>query len=362
MENEKKYTTLLKRIDILKNERSLNIDLTNSKDRRILHSYNHYNLINAYKDLFLDKSKPYEDYLDTATLNEFEAIYIFDKNLRKIFLQHILEIEETIKHLITQSFYDYFYQECMKNSQSPYDINNLHKEDEYLKPLYYDTTPLHILGARNTINRASVHASFESDVRVKINKAIRKSPYIRQYSNKGYYPMWIVMNILTLGNIVNLYDILKYEVKIKMLDKLELITNYLDTNKNNRIIQEFRDLLRILSTFRNLCAHNERLYNYLLPRNQIVDNRFMNIHNVIPTNFNSTTQNFLKRSVFICIFIISIFKTPEQKMNFIREINNEFHNLDKKIKTVTIMDIKHKMNLSFNWEKTIMKSMSLSVY
>lgn len=85
MENEKKYTTLLKRIDILKNERSLNIDLTNSKDRRILHSYNHYNLINAYKDLFLDKSKPYEDYLDTATLNEFEAIYIFDKNLRKFF-------------------------------------------------------------------------------------------------------------------------------------------------------------------------------------------------------------------------------------------------------------------------------------
>ncbi|HBE8086071.1 TPA: hypothetical protein KMW10_002390, partial [Staphylococcus aureus] len=39
LKEEKRYTTLLKRIDTLKNERSLNIDLTNPEDRRILHSY-----------------------------------------------------------------------------------------------------------------------------------------------------------------------------------------------------------------------------------------------------------------------------------------------------------------------------------
>lgn len=360
--SDKIYTTLLKRIDLLKNERNLCIDITNPEDRRILHSYNHYNLINAYKDLFLDTSKPSEKYLPTANLREFEAVYIFDKNLRKIILEHILEIEEIIKHLITQSFYDYFHQECIKDDQSSYDINNLHKEDEYLKPLYYDITPLQILGSQRIINRASVHADFESDVRVKINKAKSKSPYIRQYSRKGYYPMWIVMNILTLGNIVNLYDILKYDVKINMLDKLGLITNHSDTNKNNRIIQEFSRLLKILNTYRNLCAHNERLYNYLLPINQIVDNRFMNLQQVIPTNFNSITQKFLKRSIFICFFIISIFKSQEQKMIFIREINQEFNDLNKVIETITIRNIKHKMNLSFNWENALMSSMKLSVY
>ncbi|WP_159314867.1 Abi family protein [Mammaliicoccus sciuri] len=359
--SDKNYTTLLKRIDLLKNERNLCIDFTNKEDRRILHSYNHYNLINAYKDLFLESTQP-EKYTSNANLNEFEAIYVFDKNLRKIILQHILDIEETLKHLITQSFYDYFHQECIKNTQSPYNIDSLHKEDEYLKPLYYDISSLRILGTNKTINRAIVHSNFESEVRVKIDKAKNKSPYIKQYSRKGYYPMWIVMNILTLGNIVNLYDILKYDVKIKMLDKLGLITNLNDTNKNNRIIQEFSELLKILNTYRNLCAHNERLYNYLLPYTQIVDNRFMNLQEVIPSHFNQLTQKFLKRSIFICFYIISVFKSPKQKVDFIREINNEFQNIDTIIDTISINDIKHKMNISFNWESAIMKSMKLNLY
>lgn len=362
MRDDKIYTTLLKRIDLLKTERNLNIDLTNTVDRRILHSYNHYNLINAYKDLFLDETKDTEKYLQSSNLIEFEAIFIFDKNLRNIILQHILEIEETIKHLITQSFYDYFHQECIKNPQSTFNINNLHREDEYLKPLYYDITPLKIIGTKKKIYRATVHINFEKDVRIKIKKAKSKSPYIQQYSQKGYYPMWIVMNILTLGNIVNLYDILKYDVKINMLVKLGLITNRLDVNKNNRIIQEFSQLLKILNDYRNLCAHNERLYNYMLPTIQLVDNRFMNIQGVIPSHFNSATQNFLKRSIFICIFIISIFKSSEQKMKFIREINKEFQKLDPVLETISTMDIKYKMNLSFNWEQALMKSMELKVY
>lgn len=362
--SDKIYTTLLKRIDLLKNERNMCIDFTNEEDRRILHSYNHYNLINAYKELFLDKSASSEKYLPTANLKEFEAMYIFDKNLREILLDHILEIEETIKHLITQSFYDYFYKECLKNAQSPYDIDNLHKDDEYLKEIYYDTSPLQILGSQRPtiINRENVFNDFTEEVKEKIDKSKRKSPYIQQYSRKGYYPMWIVMNILTLGNIVNLYDILKYDVKIEMLNKLGLIINHSDTNRNNRTIQEFSELLKIMNIFRNLCAHNERLYNYLLPRNKVVDNRFMNIQKVIPRRFSITTQNYLKRSIFICIFIIAIFKTQEQKTTFIREINNEFYNLNKKLKTISIMDIKYKMNLPFDWEQAIMNSIRLSVY
>ncbi|HGT0944104.1 TPA: Abi family protein, partial [Staphylococcus aureus] len=170
-------------------------------------------------------------------------------------------------------------------------MEKLHKEDEYLKPLYYDISNLQILRTKKILNRADIHAEFESEVRKKINKSKFKSQYLRQYTKKGYFPMWVTMNVLTLGNIVNMYDILKHDVKIKMLTRLGLITNPNDINNNTRLIQDFSDMLKLLNIFRNLCAHNERLYNFLLPKDKIVDNRFMNIHKIVPKHYNPTTTN-----------------------------------------------------------------------
>ncbi|HDC9282333.1 TPA: Abi family protein [Staphylococcus aureus] len=362
LKEEKRYTTLLKRIDTLKNERSLNIDLTNPEDRRILHSYNHYNLINAYKDNFIDNTVDYEKYLPSSTLDEFEALYKFDKNLRKIISDNILDIEETIKHLITQSFYEYFYLQCKNDSSSHYNIEKLHKEDEYLKPLYYDISNLQILRTKKILNRADIHAEFESEVRKKINKSKFKSQYLRQYTKKGYFPMWVTMNVLTLGNIVNMYDILKHDVKIKMLTRLGLITNPNDINNNTRLIQDFSDMLKLLNIFRNLCAHNERLYNFLLPKDKIVDNRFMNIHKIVPKHYNPTTTNFLKRSIFICLFIISLFKTQGERTSFIRDIKLEFKKLDKVLRTIKTSNIKFKMNLAFDWENSILKANHVNIF
>ena len=50
---EKHYKTFRQRLTILR-ERGMNIPINSKKQRDIIKKYNYYNLINAYKDPFLE--------------------------------------------------------------------------------------------------------------------------------------------------------------------------------------------------------------------------------------------------------------------------------------------------------------------
>lgn len=65
-----------------------------SKAKRIIEMENYYNLINGYKRLFLDPSYsgPDEAYLPGTRFEEVYALYLFDRELRNLFMRYILEI------------------------------------------------------------------------------------------------------------------------------------------------------------------------------------------------------------------------------------------------------------------------------
>ena len=66
-----------------------------SRVKKIIEMENYYNLINGYKGLFLDKSYTGSDeaYLPGTKFDEVYALYLFDRELRNIFIRYILEIE-----------------------------------------------------------------------------------------------------------------------------------------------------------------------------------------------------------------------------------------------------------------------------
>src|SRR5699024_5864731 len=79
--------------------------------------------------------------------------------------------------------------------------------------------------------------------------------YLEQH---GYMPMWILMNVLTLGNVSHLFTLQKKEVQLNLIRILGLyskpsISNELSIINTSRILQT-------LSIYRNICAHNERFY------------------------------------------------------------------------------------------------------
>ncbi len=91
----------------------------------------------------------------------------------------------------------------------------------------------------------------------KLTDEQRMRPFVRHYLNKcGAVPLWVLQNDLTFGNISHFYQLQKRGVQnaaCKLIGQ--------PANRNQRL--EPLMLLRVfqvLSGFRNICAHDERLY------------------------------------------------------------------------------------------------------
>lgn len=105
----KEYKTFNQQLTILRN-RGLIVP-TDGKPKRFLEQENYYNVINGYKDLFLLKDthgKPVEPetYLSNAHFNELKTLFLFDRELRFLFLKILLKrlfhmnFQENIQKLI----------------------------------------------------------------------------------------------------------------------------------------------------------------------------------------------------------------------------------------------------------------------
>ena len=98
------YKTFDDQINILQ-ERGLIInDIDQAKE--ILEIHNYYNVINGYKDLFTDENKN-EKFIKGTTFNEIYSLYEFDRELRAIIFKYTLQIENTLRTLVSHVFSKY---------------------------------------------------------------------------------------------------------------------------------------------------------------------------------------------------------------------------------------------------------------
>ena len=75
---------------IIQQGRGLQI-VNNAATQRIIEAENYYKLFNGYKEPFLDSTKSDETYLPGTKFEEIYALYLFDRELRNIFIRYILE-------------------------------------------------------------------------------------------------------------------------------------------------------------------------------------------------------------------------------------------------------------------------------
>ena len=71
-----------------------------------LQRFGYYNIINGYKNLFLDTTTPSTEdrYKPGTTFNEIYFLFQFDKQLRSLFFKYTLEVETNVKSLIAYIF------------------------------------------------------------------------------------------------------------------------------------------------------------------------------------------------------------------------------------------------------------------
>ncbi|MCY7858582.1 Abi family protein [Bacillus inaquosorum] len=392
---EKNYTTLRGRLDKLR-ERGMTIPKDKPKEREVLKRHNYYNLVNGYKDPFLvDKNNypayadPSEDYYLAGTTPSFlEALYIFDEKLRKIFLDRILKIEERLKDVIVQSFYEHHTEMGKKQKL----VNILHRESEYLRRDYYDLTDLktYIVSEKsgykytvigkypkcdNTmrrkpkqfiINKDEIYHSLIALLYRQIGQQRKKNKSISSYLDKHtYLPMWILTNIMTFGNVSKLFEILTSDVQLLVLDKLKLNSGSLP---NELKILNASRVIHILGLFRNSCAHNERFYCYKL--NFPIDDDFMGYLNKFPqaasiNKLKGSTSYLQKRqfekierhrhSIYTLMFCISLFLNQTELMKFKNEIKKELQSLNSVLPATPYQEVEKLMGLDFDWYAHLIK-------
>lgn len=301
----KEYKTFNQQLTVLRN-RGLTVP-TDGSPKRFLEQENYYNVINGYKDLFLQKdaSGKYvvpERYIPNTHFNELKALFLFDRELRILFLKYILIFENSFKTVISHEF-------SKKHS----------KPNSYLEiKNYVGDNPKKVLQQISILTK-TIHDKVDK------NGAIKH--YIEEH---GSVPLWVLVNYLTIGNLAYLYDILLDS------DKNAIAKYYSDKYKkqyNERSMvrlssEDLGSALKIINLVRNKCAHDERLYN----------SNFGNVRVADIARYYGCS-NYDNKRIVVAIFYLKVLLNKKYFQKFSVELNEIFKRYQNEFKTVAFTDI-----------------------
>ena len=306
----KEHKTFNQQLTILRN-RGVVVP-TNGKPKRFLEQENYYNVINGYKDLFLVKGSnnlPVEPELYQAGthFNELKALFLFDRELRILLLKYLLIFENSIKTTVA---YEFSKKYPRKNAYL--DIAN-----------FVDNDPKKVLQQISILTK-TIHD--------KVDRTGAIKHYIEEH---GEVPLWVLVNFLTMGNIANFYNILTDSTK-NIIAKF-YTDKYRTQNKDNTFRLSSSDLsacLKVANLVRNICAHDERLYN-------------VNLRNVrisqIANHFG--IRRYDNKRFIVLILFLKIVLDKKDFQRLYKALRNLFNQYADEFKTVVFDDILNTMGI-----------------
>ena len=218
---------------------------------------------------------------------------------------------------------------------------------------------------KTTFSNDTVYDDIIAMIYSNIGRQRKKKAYIKKYIDEHtYLPMWVLMNIMTLGSIGKYFNIQIDEVKGKILDKFNI---YGDGGVLINSVN-FSRILEILSIYRNITAHNERFYctSTSIP----IDDDFMNFIDKLTYSEDvkrlAGTNNHIykakgkklfsvRKSIYLLMFCISIFQEDAELIIFKDKIKVELEKLQSSLPERSYEFIKKEMGLNFDWYNKLVK-------
>ena len=197
----------------------------------MLQQIGYFSLIGGYKTPF--KNLTTKKFQDGIRFEDIVALYCFDEDLRELFLKYILKIERHIRSLLSYHFTE-------KHGEH---------QGKYLDPANYSSNPRCAAGISRLVATLGNLANHNSDY-----------PYINhQRQVYGNVPLWVLFNGVTFGSLSKFYSFTTSDIQSKVAKNFD---------KVNR--KELEQYLSVITKYRNVCAHGERLFSYQT-RNDIPD-------------------------------------------------------------------------------------------
>lgn len=288
----KEYKTNEELIDYLS---SKGVVITDKEDAlKKIERYTYYSIVNSYKSIFKDKNN---NYINDVSFDEIYALFEFDKNLKKLMLKFCLEIETVIKSTMANQ------------------ISKVYGVKDYLNTSNWD----------NSIDDDIKEILFE-----KINNEIKKdykvhtavTHYIDKY---GFVPPFVLVKILTFGVASSYYGLLKQSDR-------QAIAKYFKIS--DKLLKQ---ILKNLTTIRNIAAHSDRLYNYTSKfylSFKLIDNTYTKPDNI--TN------------LYMVIRCMEKLLTQEQYEELYNSILEEISKLKDKLNSIDVSNIIRIMGFPMN--------------
>lgn len=269
----------------------------------LLKKYSYFNLINGYKEPFKNKDGNYKK---NTKFDDIYFLYSFDDKLRHILMKYLLVIELHIKSLLSYSFCEEFGEE-----QSAYrNANN------------YNYKNAHLVTEINQLIQKLEDKLSDS----------KKVKYINHQSEVyGNVPLWVLVKALTFGNISKMYSLQLPQIQSKICHEFSGIRE-----------NELEDMLDILTRYRNVCAHNERLYDFKYNKKRIKTN-------VLHKFFHIDERRPKQTILFDVIIILKILLPQEDFSNMVEEIDENIKNLFEKTNQIQKAQLFSRMGFPANW-------------
>lgn len=306
--SKKTFKTLDEQIQILKSRGLVVTDI--EKTKSILLRENYF-FINGYRHLFMKSFKD-TNFIPGTTFEELYAMFVFDRKVRNIFFKNLLIVENNIKSLISY--------ELSKNFGF--------KEKDYLNPNNFSKDPMKIRQVHDVLNKV------KRQIRVNGKQHSATMHYITNY---GYIPLWILVKVLSFGIVSELYNILDIENQKSIAGFYNIDTETLGI------------YLTILSNYRNLCAHEDILYDHRTQK-EIPDSKY---HYLLNIDMTDGEYIYGKDDLFAVVIIMKQVLTENEFREFINEVGYEIDILEGKTNILPINNFLTKIGFPENWRDII---------
>lgn len=303
---DKPFLTYQEQVRKLREEKKLQID---DEERAIylLKKHSYFALISGYKTPFKQADGTYKA---NTSIDDIYALYVFDNALRNIVLSKILVVEKHIKSLVSYSF-------C----------------EEYgnLQQCYLDTTKYNYVSANQEgINKlVSKLTDIANDP--------KDYPYIlHQKNNYQNIPLWVMVKALPMGSISKMYSYLPPKIQSKVSREYPYVNE-----------SELARMLDLLSRVRNVCAHNERLYDYTYRKGSIKD---CYVHRYLQIPKKGSVYKKGKSDLFAVLISLKYLLSQDELVELVEQIRSQLDTLYSSTKRIDENLMQRYMGFPKNWE------------
>lgn len=296
----------------------------------ILKKINYYSFINGYKEIYLNLNyekinpdDPDEMYKENTFFENLFWLYYFDSEMRSNLLKYIFIAESNIKTKLA-----YYFCEKYKTDNNAYiDKNNF----EYT---------------------SSSGLTKDIDYLVqKLNRTIQKQSNIQgsrinhYTTNYSTVPLWVLMPQLDFGTTAYFFKCSQKDIQSKIAKNMKF--EFIEENSkfNDKYIftgEALSDIIFFMNSFRNICAHNERLYDHRFTTNNI--NNFI-VHEHYHLKFNY--------GLFDLILILKFFITQLEYRTLKSLLTYSLAFLSLNVDESDFIKILNKMKFPRNWEEIL---------